>query len=158
MTSPARTLSGADGLKILSVATPEKPLRLDSGRTLEHVDIAYETWGTLNPARDNAILVFTGLSPSAHAASSASMAFNLNTCTADDLVQNIPGCFQELAESIVRYRTKIGSFKRLEDLALDVIGEAIRRVPARTFIAEYEAALAKAREKSLSRAKGRSKG
>ena len=32
--------------------------------------IAYETWGTLNFQRDNAILLFTGLSPSAHAASS----------------------------------------------------------------------------------------
>ena len=49
------------------------------------------------------------------------MAFNLNTCTAEDLVQNIPGCFQDLAASIIEYRTKIGSFKRLEDL-LEVPG------------------------------------
>ena len=33
--------------------------------------IAYETWGKLNARRDNAILLFTGLSPPAHAASSA---------------------------------------------------------------------------------------
>ena len=33
--------------------------------------IAYETWGRLNAERSNAILMFTGLSPSAHAASSA---------------------------------------------------------------------------------------
>ncbi len=33
--------------------------------------IAYETWGELNFQRDNAVLIFTGLSPSAHAASSA---------------------------------------------------------------------------------------
>jgi homoserine O-acetyltransferase len=32
--------------------------------------IAYETWGELNFQRDNGILLFTGLSPSAHAASS----------------------------------------------------------------------------------------
>ena len=32
--------------------------------------IAYETWGELNEARDNAVLLFTGLSPSAHATSS----------------------------------------------------------------------------------------
>jgi homoserine O-acetyltransferase len=32
--------------------------------------IAFETWGRLNPNADNAILIFTGLSPSAHAASS----------------------------------------------------------------------------------------
>jgi len=32
--------------------------------------IAYETWGTLGAAKHNAVLLFTGLSPSAHAASS----------------------------------------------------------------------------------------
>lgn len=32
--------------------------------------IAYETWGELNRQKDNAVLLFTGLSPSAHAASS----------------------------------------------------------------------------------------
>jgi len=32
--------------------------------------IAYETWGEPNEMRDNAVLLFTGLSPSAHAASS----------------------------------------------------------------------------------------
>jgi hypothetical protein len=33
-------------------------------------------------------------------------------------------------------------FKRVEDLALDVVGEAIRRIPAKTFIERYEASLA----------------
>ena len=33
----------------------------------------------------------------------------------------IPGCFQELAESIIRYRSIIGSFQKIEDL-LDVPG------------------------------------
>jgi homoserine O-acetyltransferase len=46
------------------------PLPLRRGGVLEDVQIAYETWGELNSARDNAILIFTGLSPSAHAASS----------------------------------------------------------------------------------------
>ncbi|KAJ7094552.1 Alpha/Beta hydrolase protein [Mycena belliarum] len=32
-------------------------------------DIAYETWGTLSPAKDNVILLHTGLSASSHAAS-----------------------------------------------------------------------------------------
>jgi len=32
--------------------------------------IAYEQWGTLNSDHSNAVLIFTGLSPSAHAASS----------------------------------------------------------------------------------------
>ena len=40
------------------------------GGALRGGRVAYETWGELNEARDNAILLFTGLSPSAHAASS----------------------------------------------------------------------------------------
>lgn len=38
---------------------------------LPSFDIAYETWGTLSPAKDNAILLHTGLSASSHAASTA---------------------------------------------------------------------------------------
>ena len=37
---------------------------------LESPTLAYETWGELNFQKDNGILLFTGLSPSAHAASS----------------------------------------------------------------------------------------
>jgi len=37
---------------------------------LQSPTIAFETWGKLNKARDNAVLIFTGLSPSAHASSS----------------------------------------------------------------------------------------
>ncbi len=44
------------------------PLRLDSGRTLAPVRIAYETYGELAPARDNVILVCHALSGDAHAA------------------------------------------------------------------------------------------
>lgn len=40
------------------------------GGYLESPSVAYETWGEPNARRDNAILLFTGLSPSAHAASS----------------------------------------------------------------------------------------
>ena len=39
------------------------------GGSLQSPTLAYETWGELNQARDNAVLIFTGLSPSAHAAS-----------------------------------------------------------------------------------------
>jgi len=49
----------------------DHPLRLRHGGTLERVTIAYETWGELNLDRSNAVLVCTGLSPSAHIASSA---------------------------------------------------------------------------------------
>jgi homoserine O-acetyltransferase len=37
---------------------------------LQSPTVAYETWGKLNASADNAVLIFTGLSPSAHAASS----------------------------------------------------------------------------------------
>jgi homoserine O-acetyltransferase/O-succinyltransferase len=41
------------------------------GGALPAVDIVYETWGKLSPAKDNAVLILTGLSPGAHARSSA---------------------------------------------------------------------------------------
>jgi homoserine O-acetyltransferase len=46
------------------------PFPMWRGGTLHGAHIAYETWGELNPNRDNAVLLFTGLSPTAHAASS----------------------------------------------------------------------------------------
>ncbi|KAK3996390.1 putative homoserine O-acetyltransferase [Cladorrhinum sp. PSN332] len=44
-----------------------KPLLLDHGGQLVEFDIAYETWGALNPERSNVILLHTGLSASSHA-------------------------------------------------------------------------------------------
>src|SRR5688572_26107444 len=44
------------------------PLRLDCGRELAGVRVAYETYGTLSAARDNVILVCHALSGDAHAA------------------------------------------------------------------------------------------
>jgi homoserine O-acetyltransferase len=46
------------------------PFPLWRGGRLHGAQIAYECWGELNQARDNAILLFTGLSPAAHAKSS----------------------------------------------------------------------------------------
>jgi homoserine O-acetyltransferase len=51
------------------IARLPKPLALRRGGALHGVEIAYESWGKLAPSRDNAVLLFTGLSPSAHAAS-----------------------------------------------------------------------------------------
>ncbi|EJF62413.1 homoserine acetyltransferase [Dichomitus squalens LYAD-421 SS1] len=45
------------------------PLPLVYADTLPSFDIAYETWGTLSPRKDNVILLHTGLSASSHAAS-----------------------------------------------------------------------------------------
>lgn len=47
------------------------PFAMKRGGELHGARVAYETWGTLSPARDNAVLLLTGLSPSAHAASNA---------------------------------------------------------------------------------------
>ncbi|MGI9309860.1 MAG: homoserine O-acetyltransferase family protein, partial [Gammaproteobacteria bacterium] len=40
------------------------------GGAIESPTVAWESWGELNEAGDNAVLIFTGLSPSAHATSS----------------------------------------------------------------------------------------
>jgi len=45
-----------------------EPLALECGRTLSSVRIAYETYGTLTPEKDNVILVCHALSGDAHAA------------------------------------------------------------------------------------------
>jgi homoserine O-acetyltransferase len=45
-----------------------EPLRLDCGRELHSIRVAYETYGILSPQRDNVILVCHALSGDAHAA------------------------------------------------------------------------------------------
>jgi len=63
---PQTTIGGSPP----SVLLPD-PFALYRGGRLRGARIAYESWGRLNAARDNAILLFTGLSPSAHAAATA---------------------------------------------------------------------------------------
>jgi homoserine O-acetyltransferase/O-succinyltransferase len=46
-------------------------LPLEVGGSLPSVEVAYETWGTLNPARDNAILVEHALTGDSHVAGPA---------------------------------------------------------------------------------------
>jgi homoserine O-acetyltransferase len=67
-----RTPSGttAADLPARRLARLAAPLRLRGGGLIEQPVVAYECWGSLNAARDNAVVIFTGLSPSAHAASS----------------------------------------------------------------------------------------
>ncbi len=47
------------------------PFAMKRGGELHGAHVAYETWGELNAAHDNAVLVLTGLSPSAHMTSCA---------------------------------------------------------------------------------------
>src|SRR5699024_4748816 len=49
----------------------EQPFALYRGGRLPHVRLAWESWGELDADKSNAVLIFTGLSPGSHAASSA---------------------------------------------------------------------------------------
>lgn len=54
--------------KSYTFAYPPEGLKLECGRTLGPVTLAYETYGKLNAAKDNAILIEHALSGDAHAA------------------------------------------------------------------------------------------
>ena len=47
-----------ENIKILVI---KKPLKLDCGKTINNFPLAYETYGSLNKNKDNAILVFHAL-------------------------------------------------------------------------------------------------
>ena len=47
-----------ENIKRLNVS---EPLKLDCGKTISNFPLAYETYGTLNDNKDNAILVFHAL-------------------------------------------------------------------------------------------------
>jgi len=49
----------------------DKPFALYRGGSLPQLRLAWESWGELDADKSNAVLIFTGLSPGAHAASSA---------------------------------------------------------------------------------------
>jgi homoserine O-acetyltransferase len=78
MAEPAPTLAAGSVGPISSVGTVEtqyldlpRPVRLDCGRELHPIRVAYETYGALSPRRDNVILVCHALSGDAHAAGTA---------------------------------------------------------------------------------------
>ncbi len=75
MAEPASTLAASPATPGGSIGPVEtqfldlpEPLRLDCGRELHPVRVAYETYGALSPRRDNVILVCHALSGDAHAA------------------------------------------------------------------------------------------
>ena len=67
-TRASTTAAGSVGAVETRFLDLAQPLALDCGRALHPVRIAYETYGTLSLARDNAILVCHALSGDAHAA------------------------------------------------------------------------------------------
>jgi homoserine O-acetyltransferase len=69
MTEPASKLAaGSVGTVETEYLDLPEPVRLECGRELYPVRVAYETYGTLSPRRDNVILVCHALSGDAHAA------------------------------------------------------------------------------------------
>jgi homoserine O-acetyltransferase len=77
MPSFSATTGGADpearadrsvGPVVEQVARFDTPLPLACGRTLDHYELAYETYGTLNAERSNAVLVCHALNASHHVA------------------------------------------------------------------------------------------
>ena len=46
-----------------------RPFKFEWGGELPEFSLAYETWGSLSPARDNVVMLHTGLSASSHARS-----------------------------------------------------------------------------------------
>src|SRR5437016_2918708 len=67
-TPTARMAAGSVGTVETRFLDLPSPIALDCGQTLYPIRIAYETYGTLSPARDNVILVCHALSGDAHAA------------------------------------------------------------------------------------------
>ena len=52
----------------IRVVEADAPLQLECGKTLGPIDVAYETYGRLNEAKSNAVLICHALSGNAHAA------------------------------------------------------------------------------------------
>jgi len=67
-TRAAHPQAGSVGVVETKFLDLPRPIELDCGRELTPVRVAYETYGTLSPRRDNVILVCHALSGDAHAA------------------------------------------------------------------------------------------
>ena len=54
--------------RVLQVVSADDPLRLQSGKVLGPIDVAYETYGRLNEVQDNVVLICHALTGNAHVA------------------------------------------------------------------------------------------
>ena len=54
--------------QVYSIFTYKEELKLESGSSLKSIDIAYETYGSLNTDKSNAILICHALTGSSHVA------------------------------------------------------------------------------------------
>ena len=68
MATPVSGAPGSVGVVDTQFLDLPAPIKLDCVRSLSPIRVAYETYGTLAPARDNVILVCHALSGDAHAA------------------------------------------------------------------------------------------
>ena len=68
MATRVRPAAGSVGTVATQFLDLPEPVQLDCGQSLHPVRVAYETYGTLAPRRDNVILVCHALSGDAHAA------------------------------------------------------------------------------------------
>jgi homoserine O-acetyltransferase/O-succinyltransferase len=67
--APLPGWSPSPAIRYQTIASASDPFVTEGGEQLTDVTLAYETWGQLNAARDNVILVFHALTGDAHAAS-----------------------------------------------------------------------------------------
>ena len=68
MTEIGENSVGIVQTKTMRVGEPKQPLELECGKTLAPIDVAYETYGELNEAGDNVVLLCHALSGNAHVA------------------------------------------------------------------------------------------
>jgi len=68
MTKIGQNSVGIVQTKTIRLVEPDEPLELVCGKTLAPIDVAYETYGQLNEAADNAVLICHALSGNAHVA------------------------------------------------------------------------------------------
>jgi homoserine O-acetyltransferase len=68
MTAIGENPVGLVQTKVIRVVEDRQPLELECGKRLAPIDVAYETYGELNEAGDNAVLICHALSGDAHVA------------------------------------------------------------------------------------------